>query len=292
MQLALVRFYVANWDPDAKSIEGASQRVQEDTSRLARSVDTGLSTILSSVATLVVFSPLLLALGDDAAPPESLRMLGRTWLLVVACVTACLHLGGAWLIGKPLVVLEVANQAREAQFRRRLVLSESLPAGAIEVEDANKNVSAESIIEGLRANYLRLYLNFLGLNAYLSTFDQVMILVPYLFCAPLLFAAADRRVKLGVLVQISNAFSKVFGALSVVAEDVAEIQDFRSTLHRLREFEKKLKGPDRQQWSPRLMPAEEPRSDDPVEVVEVELNDPPLHPSLYQTNDHTIKGGL
>lgn len=275
-RLALVRFYTSRWDPGARNIEGASQRVQEDTSRLARSVDTGLSTILSSVATLVVFAPLLLSLGGKAAPPTSLRILGHGWLLAVASLTACIHLGGAWLIGRPLVILEVANQACEAQFRRQLVLSEALSTNATMPEEPDKDVLSNDVLRALRLNYARLYLNFLGLNTYLSTFDQVMVLVPYLFCAPLLFADSERRIELGVLVQISNAFGKVFGALSVVAEDVAEIQDFRSTLHRLREFESKLNYLDKKQWSPSLMPVYEMRSDGPVSTSELETTTPPL----------------
>ena len=273
-RLALVRFYISNWDPDAKSIEGASQRVQEDTSRLARSVDTGMATILSSLATLFVFAPLLVSLGENTPPPEYLAMLGKGWLLSLASATAAVHLGGAWLIGRPLVLLEVANQSCEATFRRRLVLSEALPAGAVEIEEVSKNVSIEEVINTVRINYMRLFLNFLGLNFYLSIFDQVMVLVPYIVCAPLLFAAYDRRIELGILVQISNAFGKVFGALSVVAEDVAQIQDFRSTLHRLREFETKLRHSYRQSWSSGLMPVDEMRSDE-AECV-VELTDQPL----------------
>jgi peptide/bleomycin uptake transporter len=233
-----------------------------------------MATILSSLATLFVFAPLLVSLGENTHPPEYLAMLGKWWLLSMASVTATVHLGGAWLIGRPLVLLEVVNQSCEATFRRRLVLSEALPAGAIDIEDVSKNVSIEEIINTVQINYMRLFSNFLGLNFYLSIFDQVMVLVPYIVCAPLLFAAYDRRIELGILVQISNAFAKVFGALSVVAEDVAQIQDFRSTLHRLREFETKLRHSDRQSWSTGLMPVDEMRSDEAHCVVE--LTDQPL----------------
>jgi peptide/bleomycin uptake transporter len=282
-RLALINVYLNRWDPDGKQIEGASQRVQEDTARLARSCDTGLSTVVSSIATLLVFLPLLYDLGGKAVAPSYMQFLGKAWLLQVAVFTATAHLGGAWMIGQPLVFLEVNNQKKEAEFRRRLVLSEAVPAGE-DVESPKKDEPMGAVVEALRQNYLRLFTNFFLLNSFLTTFDQTMIVVPYLLCAPLLFAPADSRIQLGVLVQVTNAFGKVFGALSVVAESVAEINDFRSTLYRLREFERKLSTPLQHRHnrrSPRLMPATEPRSDfEEAEVVE--MVDPPVSPSLVE----------
>jgi len=187
------------------------------------------------VLTLVIFSPLLLELGAKTRPPDVAAPLADWWLLVLAVGTAAFHMGGAFWIGRPLVMLEVNNQCVEAAFRRRLVLDESMPAGA-EREDLDSPMW--SLTEELRRNYMALYRNFLLMNGYLGAFDQVMIIIPYLAVAPLLFASAEERVKLGVLVQVSNAFSRVFGALTVVAESWADVQDFRSTLHRLREFER------------------------------------------------------
>ena len=234
-RLCLVRLYLSRWDPDARRLEGSSQRIQEDTARLARGFETAVATVLDSALTLAVFVPVLLKLGAKAQPPLQLAAFGEAWLVAVACVTAALHMGGAWVIGRPLVLLEVNNQRVEAAFRRRLVLDESMPAGA-QVEDLG--VPAWSLTDAIKENYLALYRSFFFLNAYLGAFDQCIVIVPYVIVAPLLFVAAEERVKLGVLVQVSNAFSRVFGALTVVAESWADIQDFRSTLHRLREFER------------------------------------------------------
>lgn len=234
-RLCLVRSYLSKWDPDARRLEGSSQRIQEDTARLAGSFESAVATVLDSVLTLAVFVPVLLELGTEAKPPQPLAFLGKGWLVVVAITTASLHLGGAWCIGKPLVMLEVNNQRIEAAFRRRLVLDESMPAGA-QAEDVEQPMW--SLVDAVRMNYMALYRCFLCMNSFLGAFDQVMILLPYMIVAPLLFAGAEDRVKLGLLVQVSNSFDRVFGALTVVAENWARVQDFRSTLHRLREFER------------------------------------------------------
>lgn len=235
-RLTLVRSYLSRWDPDARRLEGSSQRIQEDTARLAGSFESAVATVLDSVLTLLVFIPVLLQLGGKAKPPQSIAFLGRGWLVVVATGTATLHLGGAWRIGKPLVTLEVANQRIEAAFRRRLVLDESLPAG-VQAEDVDP-VPMSTLVDAVRLNYMCLYRCFFRMNTFLGAFDQVMTLMPYMIVAPLLFAGAEERVGLGLLVKVSNSFDRVFGALTIVAENYGRVQDFRSTLHRLREFER------------------------------------------------------
>ena len=57
--------------------------------------------------------------------------------------------------------------------------------------------------------------------------------------APLMFAEDPaQRITLGTLMKVSNAFDKVFGALAIVTENWSSVNEFRSTVRRLREFEK------------------------------------------------------
>ena len=73
------------------------------------------------------------------------------------------------------------------------------------------------------------------LNVWLTAFDQIMVLVPYLVAAPLLFAdIPEKRITLGTLVKPSNSFDKVFGSLNVVADNWAAVNEWRSVLRRLR----------------------------------------------------------
>ena len=70
-----------------------------------------------------------------------------------------------------------------------------------------------------------------------------MIVVPYLIAAPLLFAETPgARITLGTLVQTSNSFGRVFSSLSVISENMGMINEWRSTLVRLRQFEARLYG--------------------------------------------------
>jgi ABC-type long-subunit fatty acid transport system fused permease/ATPase subunit len=90
-------------------------------------------------------------------------------------------------------------------------------------------------------NYRNLYVNFFTVNLWLATYDQFMVILPYLLAAPRLFDAnAETRILLGTLVQVSNAYDKVFTAMNTISENWLGITEFRSVLVRLRQFEANL----------------------------------------------------
>ena len=61
-----------------------------------------------------------------------------------------------------------------------------------------------------------------------------MVIVPYLIMGPGLFTGV---ITLGVLVQVSNAFSKVRESFSIFIANWTTITELRSIHKRLREFE-------------------------------------------------------
>ena len=68
-----------------------------------------------------------------------------------------------------------------------------------------------------------------------------MSLAPYFLISRSLFDPdPNKRIQLGSLVQLSNSFDKVFGAMNTVAENWAHVNTFRATARRLRTFERHL----------------------------------------------------
>src|SRR3954466_3642021 len=61
---AMNNFYVASW-PQLRTIEGASQRVQEDTMRFATPVESLGVNLVSAVLTLIAFLPVLVKLSGN-----------------------------------------------------------------------------------------------------------------------------------------------------------------------------------------------------------------------------------
>ena len=244
-RLALIEAYVALWDTALPPIEGASQRVHEDTQRFASGVQGCVATMLDAVLTLVVFCPLLWRL-DPA-------------LMAVAVATAVAGVGVSALVGRHLVDLEVGNQKAEAALRRGLVILEVEPGSLLPDDEAHGAGGAQALgpvpvppdridaafvplINALYANYRRLYTNFAALMLWLSTYDQFATLLPYLMVAPRLFAADEADVlTLGTLTQSANAFGKVFDSLSIVSENWLQVNEFRSVLRRLRQYEAVLR---------------------------------------------------
>ena len=262
-RMALVRSYLGVWDVHDAPIEGSAQRIHEDTKRFEEGIAGCITKFLDAMFTLIVFTPLLIDLG------KQVRQSGidwPPWLFCVAFASATGGLAVSVVVGRQLVRLEVQNQRVEAVLRTDLVLLAESPAavcgpsrpdtGEHQAENGadrhgftNIDRSAvqavvlprtafHPVLSRLWENYRRLYTQFALMNTWLSTFDQFNAILPYLLTAPLLFAAdEERRITLGLLVKISNAFGRVFDSLTILSENWAEVNAFRAVLHRLGEFE-------------------------------------------------------
>jgi len=95
----LMRAYLHRWNTSIPAIEGASQRVHEDTQRFASGIQSCVATLLQSIFTLAVFCPVLY----DLDP----------WLMGVAVLAALGGLGVSVVVGWPLVGLEVRQCLRQ-----------------------------------------------------------------------------------------------------------------------------------------------------------------------------------
>lgn len=235
-RVALLRSYLTAWNPVGSTVEGAAQRLHEDTQRFSDGLFSCFATLLDSVLTLVVFSPILTGLGRKVAPP--VHGWDSHWLFIIAVSGALGGILTSALVGRKLVGLEVANQQVEARLRTKLVLLAERPDEAPPPPVAN---SFQMVLKDMWQNYHRLFTQFVLMNTWLGTFDQAWVIIPYMLCAPLLFADdPSRRISLGTLVATSNAFGKVFDSLAVLSDSWPAVNAFRSVMRRLSEFEAKV----------------------------------------------------
>lgn len=234
---------------DIASVEGVSQRVQEDTARFSSGVDDGLYLLVESAAKLIAFSPILYEIGGrvPATMVFGVRDPPTWWLLTLAYSTGNLAFCIAFTLSRRLVLLEVLNQKFEARFRKLLVLQESIPADAPlavveEVQPAastaksadeptrSELVSAfDDVYQNVKNLYVRFGLIELGTGAY----QQLVVLVPYMLIAPLLFQKGS-GVTLGTLMQATHAFGTISDTLQRLADAIPALNEFRSVLLRLR----------------------------------------------------------
>lgn len=223
---ALTFSYVEKWQTVDEEVEGASQRIQEDIYRFARIFESLGLQVIRAFLTLIAFLPILWELSSGVDLPRIKEIPGS-----LVWVALLVSLGGlliSWFVGIKLPGLEYNNQKVEAAFRKELVYAE---------DDKINYGKTESIIElftGLKLNYHRLFMHYGYFDIWVNSFEQLMIIVPYLIMGPGLFTGL---ITLGVLVQVSNAFSKVRESFSIFISNWTTITELRSIHKRLREFE-------------------------------------------------------
>src|SRR6201995_2320563 len=225
---AMNDFYAANW-PRLRSIEGASQRIQEDTMRFATTMESLGVSLVRAVLTLIAFLPLLVALSGKIT---ELPLIGPVpySLVIVAVGWSAFGTGLLALVGIRLPGLEFFNQRVEAAYRKELVLGEDDPARA-------DPPTLSALFSNVRANYFRLYLNFMYFNIGRYVYIQTDVVVPYIVLTPTLAAGA---ITLGVMQQITSAFSEVRTSFQYFVNSWSTIVELISIYKRLLAFEAKI----------------------------------------------------
>src|SRR3984885_14404706 len=222
---AMNDFYVANW-PRLRTIEGASQRVQEDTMRFATTVEGLGVNLISAVLTLLEVLPVVLKLSSQVT---ELPLIGSIPypLVVAAVVWSVLGTGALALIGIRLPGIEFFNQRVEAAYRKELVLGEDDSTHA-------DPPTLDALFLNIRRNYFRLYLNFLYFNVGRIVYLQTDVVFPYILLAPTIVAG---KITLGAMNQILNAFTQVRTSFQYLVNSWSTIVELISIYQRLRGFE-------------------------------------------------------
>ena len=198
---AMVEWYHSVYNY-ARKIEGASQRVQEDTIKFTRIME-GLGTsLIESIITVFMFLPVLLT--ASAGIPIFFFGDWEYGLVVGALIwsiggTAFLILLGIIL---RLVGVEYDLQKQEAAYRKMLVIAE-------DDETVRPKTINELFDDVRKINYLS-YIRYFYFNIGRIAYLQANVLSAYVFLAPAIVAGA---VTLGVMQQIIRAFGRVEGSL-------------------------------------------------------------------------------
>jgi peptide/bleomycin uptake transporter len=226
---AMNNYYVAHWS-EVRFVEGASQRVQDDTMRFARQLEDLGVNFVSSLMTLIAFLPLLWALSSKV--PE-VPILGQVpgSMVFVALMSASFGTILLALVGIKLPGLEFRNQRVEAAYRKELVYGED------HADRATPPTLAE-LYAAVRKNYFRLYFNYLYFNVARYAYLQGAVFVPLFALGPAVITVA---ITLGTFEQIRNAFGQVDGSLRFFASSWPDIVELLSIYKRLKAFEAAIK---------------------------------------------------
>ena len=222
---AMNDFYVDRWRK-VRNIEGASQRIQEDTMRFS-GIMQGLGvSMVDSVMTLISFLPVLAALSIHV---ESVPILGSIPYPLIFLAIGWSIFGTLLLIfaGIKLPGLEFKNQRVEAAFRKELVLGE-------DDESRAQPATLTELFNNVRTNYFRIYFHYAYFNLVRYLYLQADNVIVYAFLFPTIVTG---KITLGIMNQILRAFGQVASSFQFLVASWTTIIDLISVYKRLQAFE-------------------------------------------------------
>lgn len=227
---AMNDYYTERWK-HLRHIEGASQRIQEDTMRFAQIMEGLGVAMVDAVMTLFAFLPVLWSLSHYV---EELPLVGSIPSPLFTAAILWSIFGTTLLagVGIKLPGLEFKNQRVEAAYRKELVYG----------EDNEKRAQPATLLElfgDVRRNYFRLYFHYMYFNVARSFYLQADNIFVYIILVPTIAAGA---ITFGILQQILTAFSQVSNSFQYLVNSWTTIVELLSVHKRLTSFESAIEG--------------------------------------------------
>ncbi len=229
---AMNDYFVAHWGR-LRTIEGASQRVQEDTMRFSSTVQGLGERFIDAVMTLIAFLPILYALSASVTHlpfvgqvPAPLMVSAIVWSLFGTVLLA--------VVGIKLPGLEFRNQRVEAAFRKELVYGEDDPGRA-------QPITLSELFANVRKNYFTLYAHYVYFDVARYLYLQSDAVFATFIMVP---TVAAGTITLGVFQQTVSAFTQVTSSFQYLVSSWPTIVELLSVYKRLRAFEAVLDGDD------------------------------------------------
>ncbi|MFL2797881.1 MAG: peptide antibiotic transporter SbmA [Paracoccaceae bacterium] len=227
---AMNDYYLEKWS-QVRKVEGASQRIQEDTMRFS-GIMQGLGVaMVDSVMTLISFLPVLSALSVHI---KEMPLVGTIPYPLVTLAIVWSVFGTFLLIfaGIKLPGLEFKNQRVEAAFRKELVYGE-------DNSDRAEPVSLVELFNNVRRNYFKIYFHYAYFNLVRYLYLQADNIIVYIFIIPTIVSG---RITLGIMNQILRAFGQVASSFQFLVNSWTTIIDLISIYKRLQAFEASISG--------------------------------------------------
>jgi peptide/bleomycin uptake transporter len=227
---AMNDYYMSHW-PRLRTVEGASQRVQEDTMRFSTTMEGLGVNLVNSVMTLIAFLPILLTYSNTITEMPLLGNVPHA-LVWAAILWSAFGTGFLAIVGIKLPGLEFKNQRVEAAFRKELVYGE-------DNENRAQPPTVRELFDNVRRNYFRLYFHYTYFNVARIFYIQTDNIFPYILLAPSIVAG---KITLGLMNQVLNAFEQVRSSFQYLVNSWTTIVELLSVYKRLRTFERVIHG--------------------------------------------------
>ncbi|GGJ14559.1 ATP-binding protein [Neoroseomonas lacus] len=223
----------------AAEADNPDQRIAEDVrvaTELAIEFTVGL---LISASMLVAFVGILWSLSgplDIVLAGYNVHVAG--YMVWAAVLYACIGSGLTWLVGRPMVGLNVRRTTAEADFRFGLTRAreggESIALIRGEADERRGLTLLFGEVRDAVRNLMRSQRNLMWLT---SAYGTLAMIFPTVVAAPAYFAGA---MTLGGLMQVGAAFGQVQAALNWFVDSFPRIAEWRSAVSRLVAFQDAL----------------------------------------------------
>ena len=225
---AMNEYYMSHWG-ELRTVEGAAQRVQEDTMRFGSIMEGLGSAFIASIMTLIAFLPLLWTLSSQITELPLIGAIDGS-MVFLALLSAAFGTVLLAAVGYRLPGLEFNNQKVEAAYRKELVYGEDDPGRA-------EPGHISRLFKDVRVNYFKLYFNYMYFNVFRFAYLQGANFVPLIGLGPTIIAGA---ITFGFFTQINNAFSRVEGSFQFLVNSWTTIVELMSIHKRLKAFESRI----------------------------------------------------
>ena len=226
---AMNDYYTAQWKT-VRNIEGASQRIQEDTMRFAEIMESLGVSIVDAVMTLFAFLPVLWALSEYVSELPIIGVIAHP-LFYASLVWSIFGTGLLAIVGIKLPGLFFKNQRVEAAFRKELVYGEDDTTRA-------QPLTLKELFANVRKNYFRIYFHYMYFNVARMFYLQADGIFVFVLLIPTIAVGA---ITWGILQQILTAFGQVSNSFQYLVNSWTTIVELLSVYKRLTSFEAAIK---------------------------------------------------
>lgn len=217
------------------SVDNPDQRIQQDVTSLIVTTLTLALGLVSAVVSMYEFTGILWNLSASMTVFGTEVPRAMVFLVYVYVIAASVF---AFRIGRPLIELNFLNEKFTANYRYLLVrmreYGESIALYRGEAVERRGLLKSFSAVIGNAWDTLWRSLKLDGYNLVIS---QIAVIFPFIIQAPRLFAGT---IKLGDVMQTSQAFGQVEDALSFFRSSYDSFAGYRAVLDRLSGFEQNV----------------------------------------------------
>lgn len=215
--------------------DNPEQRIEQDINSFTSSTLSLSMDLLNSIVTLFSFIFVLWTVSG----PISFNIANYTivipgYMLWIAIIYAAAGSYLAYRIGRPLVGINFMQERFNASFRFGMTrLRENAESVAFYNGQDEEKRRLDSAFDKVWRNWFELMRRTKRLGWFTSFYGQAANVFPFIVAAPRYFSGA---IPLGVLTQITGAFSSVQGALSWFVGAFSSLADWKASVNRLIAF--------------------------------------------------------